>query len=193
MVGVTIDRPVGSQTERGEDPMSNHHTDHHTFNTDTHESLYEYCITEIKKCLEQTATLTAEVFQTAAYAVRDRLAPSMGGRQEELNQVIETLVKQWERVLTHGEQFWKEAQGSDVIQNWTDQGVSFLAQLAGTIKTLAGEVESRLQHEQEYHTGTIVSAGNFFCIQCDKEVRKVKTGPLPPCSRCHGTIFRRRM
>jgi hypothetical protein len=173
--------------------MSTHHTEDQTSSKDTQESLYERCLEEIKKRLEQTATLTAEAFQAAAYAVRDNLAASMGEHQEDLNQVIETLVRTWEQVLSHGEQIRKEAQERAPVQDLTERGVSLLAHLAGTIKTLAGEVESRLQRELEYHTGTVVGAGNFFCTQCDKEIRKAKTGPLPPCSRCHGTVFYRRM
>jgi hypothetical protein len=171
--------------------MPTHRTEDHT-SKDTLESLYERCLEEIKKRLEQTATLTAETFQAAAYAVRESLATSMGERQEDLNQVIETLVRQWEQVLAHGEQVRKEVQEGDTVQDWAERGVSLLAHLAGTVRTLAGEVEGRLQRELEYRTGTVVGAGNFFCTQCDKAIRKVKTGPLPPCSRCHGTVFRRR-
>lgn len=172
--------------------MPTHHTEDHTSTKDTFESLYDRCLEEIKRHLDQTATLTTEAFQSAAYAVRDSLATSMGERQEDLNQVIEILVRQWKQVLTHGEQVQKDLQESDTVQDWAERGASLLAHLAGTVKTFAEEVESRLQRELEYHTGTVVGAGNFFCTRCDKEIRKVKTGPLPPCSLCHGTVFRRR-
>ncbi len=172
--------------------MPTHHSEDRTSNRDSRESIYERCIEEIKQRLEQTASLTAETFQAAAYAVRDNMVTSMGDRQDDLNEVIETLVKQWQQVLTHGEQIRKDAQESDTLQDWTERGVSLLAHLAGTIKTFAGEVEDRLQRDLEYRTGTVVGVGNFFCTQCDKPIQKVKTGPLPPCSRCHGTVFRRR-
>jgi hypothetical protein len=171
--------------------MSHRHTEDWASTKDALESLYERCLAEIKTRLEQTTTLNAETFQAAAYAVRDHLAASMVARQEELNQVIETLVQQWQQVLTQAEPVRQQALASDTVQDWTARGVSLLAHLAGTIKTVAGEVESRLQRELEYHTGTVVGAGNFFCTRCDKPIQKVKTGPLPPCSRCHGTVFRR--
>lgn len=172
--------------------MSTRRTEDWTSDKDTLESLYERCLEEIKRRLEQTSTLTADTFQAAAYAVRDHLIGSMGQRQDELNQVIETLVTQWKQVLAHGEQVRQRTQDSDTVQDWAEHGVSLLAHMAGTIKTLAGEVESRLQRELAYRTGTVVGTGLFFCTQCDKELRKHKTGPLPPCSRCHGTVFRRR-
>jgi hypothetical protein len=151
------------------------------------------CLEEIRQRLDQTALLTADTFQAVAYAVRDSLANTSGVRQEELQQVIDTMVRRWQQVLTDSDQVRHEFLSRESIQALAEHGVALLAQLAGTVKTLAGEVESRLQRELEYHTGTLVGSGNFSCTQCDKEIRKSKPGPLPPCSQCHGTVFRRRM
>jgi predicted PP-loop superfamily ATPase len=172
--------------------MSAHHAEEHTSENDALHSLYERCIEEIKQRLEQTATLSAETFQAAAYAVRDHLAASMDGQQDELNNIIEILLKQWEQVFTHGDHVRQNVHDPDAVQVWAERGVSLLANLAGTVRTFAGDVERHLQRELEHRTGTIVGTGNFFCTQCDKVIKKVKTGPLPPCSRCRGTVFRRR-
>jgi polyhydroxyalkanoate synthesis regulator phasin len=159
---------------------------------DTLTSLYARCLEEIQRLLTNTTALTAETFRAVAYTVRDRLAQTGMVNQEELQRVIDTLIQHWREVRDDKAQGWKDFHPPATIQDVTEQGVSLLAHLAGTIKTLAGEVESHLQRELEYQTGSIVGSGNFFCLQCDKEIRKVKTGPLPPCSRCHGTVFRRR-
>jgi hypothetical protein len=137
--------------------------------------------------------IDADTFQAAADAVRDSLANTSGVRQEDLQQVIDTMVRRWQQVLTDSEQVRHELLTHETMQTLAEHGVSLLAHLAGAVKTLAGEVESRLQRELEYHTGTVVGVGNFSCTQCDKEIRKGKLGPLPPCSRCHGTVFRRRL
>lgn len=171
--------------------MSSHHAEEHTSEDEAFHSLYERCIEEIKQRLEQTATLSAETFQAAASAVRDQLATSMDGRQDELNDIIETLIKQWEQVVAHGGQARQDMPDPHVVEAWAERGVSLLANLAGTVRAFASDVESHLQRELEHHTGTIVGTGNFSCTQCDKVIKKVKTGPLPPCSRCRGTVFRR--
>jgi hypothetical protein len=172
--------------------MPTRHTEDQSSTRDPIELLYERCLEEIKQRLEHSATLTAEAVQAAAYAVRDNLAASVGEHQEDLNRVIDTLVEQWQQVLTQGEQIRQHLHQNDTMQALTEHGVSLLAHLAGTVKSLAGEVESRLQRQLEYRTGMVVGAGNFLCSKCAKEVRKTKTGPLPPCSRCHGTVFHRR-
>jgi hypothetical protein len=154
-------------------------------------SLYARCLEEIQRLLAHTTVLTAETFRVVAYMVRDKLAQTGTVNQAELQRVIDTLIQHWREVRDGKAQGWKDFSSPATMQDFTAQGVSWLAHLAGTIKTLAGEVENHLQRELEYHTGSVVGSGNFFCLQCDKEIRKVKTGPLPPCSRCHGTVFRR--
>jgi hypothetical protein len=155
-------------------------------------SLYARCLEEIQRLLGNTTILTAETFRAAAYTVRDKLAQAGMVNQEELQRVIDTLIQHWRDVRDAQAKEWQDFHRPATMRALTEQGVSWLAHLAGTMKTLAGEVESHLQRELEYRTGSVVGAGNFFCRQCDKEIRKVKTGPLPPCSRCHGTVFRRR-
>jgi len=172
--------------------MPTHHEEDKT-SQDSLTSLYTRCLEEIRRRLDQTAMLTADTFQAVAYAVRDSLANTSGVRQEDLQQVIDTMVRRWQQVLTDSEQVRHELLTPEAMQALAEHGVSLLAHLAGTVKTLAGEVESRLQRELEYRTGTVVGSGNFFCTQCDKEIRKSNSGPLPPCSRCHGTVFRRRV
>jgi iron-sulfur cluster repair protein YtfE (RIC family) len=155
-------------------------------------SLYARCLEEIQRLLDHTTVLTVETFRAVAQTVQEQLARSRGVNQDELQRVIDTLMQHWQEAFARKEQAREDVHTAETIQALTEQGISLLAHIAGAVKTLAGEVESHLQREREYHTGTVVGAGNFFCIQCDKEIRKVKTGPLPPCSRCHGTIFRHR-
>jgi hypothetical protein len=154
-------------------------------------SLYARCLEEIRQRLEPAVTLTAETLQVAASAVQESLTKAGNIRQDDLQRIIDTIVTNWQQALAHHVQEPQEIRPSPTVQALTEQGMALLAHLAGAVKTFAGEVESRLQRELEYHTGTVVEAGNFFCTQCDKEIQTVKIGPLPPCSRCHGTAFRR--
>jgi hypothetical protein len=148
---------------------------------------------EIQQHLQHTTTLTAAAFQEAADKVRERLSRTAGIHQVDLHQVIETILQQGQQIFTPGAPPRQDVHEHDTAQAWSERGVAWLANLAGMVKTLAGEMETYLQRELDYHTGTVVGTGNFFCTRCDKDLRKLKTGPLPPCSRCHGTVFRRRL
>jgi hypothetical protein len=170
--------------------MSTRHTEE---TQDAFASLYQRCLEEIQQRLRKTTALTTEVLHIAAESVRESLSRTSGVPQDDLNRVIDTIIQQGQRLLTSGEQVWQELHQSDTMQTWANRGVALLADLAGTVKSLAGEMEIQLQRESEYHTGTVVGAGNFFCTRCDKPLQKLKTGPLPPCNRCRGTVFRRRL
>ncbi len=172
--------------------MPPHHSQNSSF-TASLEALYERCLEELKKRLDHTTTLTAETVRAAAEAARESLSKARGIRQEDLHAVMDILLKNWQHVLEYGELTGKTMQRHPTVQLWTERGLSVLAHLAKKVKTLAEDVESRLQRALEYHTGTVVGEGNFLCIQCNKEIHKTKPGPLPPCSRCRGTVFRRRL
>lgn len=160
---------------------------------DAFASLYKRCVEEIQQHLQHTTTLTAAAFQSAAERVRERLSRTAGVHQAELHRVIDTILQQGQQLFTPDEQLRQEYHEHKTAQTWAERSVAGLATLAGMVKTLAGEIETYLHRELDSHTGTMIGAGNFFCTRCDTDLRKIKTGPLPPCSRCHGTAFRRRL
>jgi len=49
----------------------------------------------------------------------------------------------------------------------------------------------RLQQTGRYHTGEITGPGALTCISCGKVLHFHKTSRIPPCPKCHSTIFKR--
>lgn len=45
----------------------------------------------------------------------------------------------------------------------------------------------------EWHTGEITAPGTLECKQCGELLHFHKTAHIPPCPKCHGTRFRRRL
>ena len=43
----------------------------------------------------------------------------------------------------------------------------------------------------EWHTGEITSVGTLRCEGCGEELHFTRTAHIPPCPRCHGTVFKR--
>lgn len=43
----------------------------------------------------------------------------------------------------------------------------------------------------DYHTGDLAAPGTFICRSCGQTVTLRRTGHLPPCPKCHGTVFGR--
>jgi len=59
------------------------------------------------------------------------------------------------------------------------------------------KVELALLAEQaqlaEWHTGEITGPGTLVCTHCGEELHFRKPGHIPPCPKCKGTVFRRKL
>ncbi len=62
--------------------------------------------------------------------------------------------------------------------------------LTSTAETLT-ELAQRSEKSLEYKTGEITSPGTLTCKSCDAEMHMTKTTRIPPCPKCHKTIFRK--
>ena len=62
--------------------------------------------------------------------------------------------------------------------------------LTSAAETLT-ELAERSEKSLEYKTGEITSAGTLTCKGCDAEMHMTKTTRIPPCPKCHKTVFRK--
>ncbi len=62
-----------------------------------------------------------------------------------------------------------------------------LGSAAGTLAEFAERSEKSL----EYKTGEITSPGTLTCKGCSAEMHMTKTTRIPPCPKCHKTLFRK--
>lgn len=44
-----------------------------------------------------------------------------------------------------------------------------------------------------YHTGEITGPGMLVCDKCTEELHFYKPGHIPPCPKCHATVFHRKV
>ncbi|MFZ1545798.1 MAG: hypothetical protein WAT12_01665 [Candidatus Nitrotoga sp.] len=71
-------------------------------------------------------------------------------------------------------------------------GAGALSSLA-TVLELTGNalrsLSSKTKETLTYKTGEITSAGTLTCQACEQKVQLKKSGHVPPCPKCHGTLF----
>ena len=53
------------------------------------------------------------------------------------------------------------------------------------------QLKERADRFGEWHTGEVVAPGVFECKGCEKRIELNKTAHIPPCAKCHGTVFKR--
>lgn len=62
-----------------------------------------------------------------------------------------------------------------------------LTSTAEALTELAVKSEKSLQ----YKTGEVTSPGTLTCKECEAEMHMTKTTRIPPCPKCHKTVFRK--
>lgn len=53
------------------------------------------------------------------------------------------------------------------------------------------QLNQQAAHAGEYHTGEVCTAGTLVCASCGRSMTMHKTARIPPCPKCHATLFRR--
>ncbi|HFD79178.1 MAG TPA: hypothetical protein ENK05_02135 [Gammaproteobacteria bacterium] len=53
------------------------------------------------------------------------------------------------------------------------------------------ELKEMAELASTYHTGEIAGPGTLVCENCGEKLHFRKAGRIPPCPKCHGTVFRR--
>jgi hypothetical protein len=62
--------------------------------------------------------------------------------------------------------------------------------LVSTAETLSDWAE-KTEKQVEYKTGEITSPGTLTCKECGNAIHLSGTGHIPPCPKCHKTLFRK--
>lgn len=68
---------------------------------------------------------------------------------------------------------------------------SAFSRIMGSAAGLLGELAQKTEKNLEIKTGEVTSFGTLTCKDCGAEMRIKKTGRIPPCPKCHKTVFRR--
>ena len=53
------------------------------------------------------------------------------------------------------------------------------------------QLKERAERLGEWHTGEITGPGTLVCSACGEEIHFHKTGHIPPCPKCHKTMYKR--
>ena len=62
--------------------------------------------------------------------------------------------------------------------------------LSSTAETLS-DLAKKSEQQLEFKTGEVTSPGTLTCKSCREEIHMKKTARIPPCPKCHQTLFRK--
>jgi len=93
---------------------------------------------------------------------------------------------------------WMADNGDD-FANWLrfdaelveTRALEAFSQLADQTTLELKQLEQQASALGEWHTGEIVGIGTLVCSECGEKLHFHATGHIPPCPKCHGSVFKR--
>jgi len=75
------------------------------------------------------------------------------------------------------------------IQLIEERMLDIFAKVADKTRIELAHLANQAKRSQQYHTGEIASIGTLECQDCKTQLHFKKTSRIPPCPKCHKTIF----
>lgn len=144
-----------------------------------------------EKLASRTADLLDEgkkTFEEALKKAKEELSSAGDFSREQVDKLGEYV----RRDLKENADKAKEAVKKAVEPQRLAAGVqsTFSRILTSAAETLT-ELAERSEKVLEYKTGEVTSPGTLTCKECEAEMHMTKTTRIPPCPKCHKTLFRK--
>ncbi|NOS95977.1 MAG: hypothetical protein HOP26_06110 [Methylotenera sp.] len=131
----------------------------------------------------------SEAMSVALEKAREQLT-TLGEFSSEQGEVLKTyLDRDLEQTISDAKWLGEEAKEK---LNPARLGAGALSSLASVLELTNNAIHSLLDKTVQaltYKTGEITSAGSLTCQACGQKVNLKKTGHVPPCPKCNGTLF----
>lgn len=166
---------------------------------ETHDK-QEKLIHAYEQMLERSKAFLSE----AGHAVTPKLQKALEAATETISEVGELSREEAERIgdylkrdIHDAAEYLAEHGGE--YRDWfrfdveqvEDRILDSLALLVDKTKVELADLKERAERLGEWHTGEITGPGTLVCTSCGEELHFKKTGHIPPCPKCHGTIYNR--
>lgn len=77
------------------------------------------------------------------------------------------------------------------VEQVEDRILESLSLLVDQTKVELSDLAERAQRFGEWHTGEITGPGTLVCKACGELLHFQKAGHIPPCPKCHASVYRR--
>ena len=155
---------------------------------------YHELLDHTKDAIEDLAKEAAPRVKTAMEMASDKMSALGEYTREEIDKVSDYLAKD-----LHDAADYIEA-GERGLADWARLDLLVIEdKLLKTFSNMVDETRLELDRIREYantvgewHTGEIAGIGALVCTACGEEIHFEKPGHIPPCPKCHATVYKRR-
>lgn len=156
-----------------------------------HVTAYNRMLERVREVVERSGDATTPIIREAVAASKDQAIEAGELTPEEADRVADFILRDLEDVggyladtgLTFGD--WLRIDLHAIEERILD--AFRLAADQTKLELLA--LEQRAKRSPEYRTGEVTGIGTLQCANCGQLVRFHDTRHIPPCPKCHGTIY----
>ena len=155
---------------------------------------YNRMLERVKEFLEKTVEEEAPKLRQAIEHARDRAVELEELTREEAEKVAEYL----RRDLADAADYLSSDEVQE-LKDWLRFDIQLIEErLAEMFLSVADKAtveflkfKEQLQRTERYHTGEITGPGTLVCVSCEEVLHFHGTAHIPPCPKCHYTVFKR--
>ncbi len=154
-----------------------------------YEKMYERVVENLEHAEEKTEPLLHKLIDEA----RDKAIELRELTEEDAHKVAEWLKRDLADVTHYLSETGRE------LKDWLGFETTLIeTSLLDMLKKTADpttlellELKEQAELASTWHTGEITGPGTLVCDQCGEKLHFYKAGKIPPCPKCHGTVFHR--
>ncbi len=155
---------------------------------------YERMLERVKEFMEKTVEEEAPRLRHAIEHAREKAVELGELTREEAEKIAEYLRRDIEDAAAY-----LSSDEMQELKDWLRFDIRLIEErLADLFLSVADkatveflEFKQQLQSAVRYHTGEITGPGTLECVSCGERLHFHKTSRIPPCPKCHHTVFKR--
>jgi len=154
---------------------------------------YHQLLKNTKEVLDVTKKESTPAFLDAIDKAKEATAELAELTVEEIDKVSDYVVRDLHDAAEY------IAEGERELGDWLridallieDKFLEVFSQMVDHTQVALDEIAANAKRASEWHTGEITSAGTLVCSECGKVLHFHDAGHIPPCPKCHASVFHR--
>lgn len=168
------------------DPKSTHDEKHQPYATDKLIEAYDQMLERAKELTESTVHRPLERAKETAVELGELT-------RDEAERVYGYLRRDLEETAHHLSDSGKELRDwfRFDMQQIESRMLETFSRLVDYSRVELARMTGKLKVDETWHTGEIAGIGTLYCVECGTEIHFHETGRIPPCPKCHATVYKR--
>lgn len=154
---------------------------------------YERLLQRVDQTLSSVNERSGDILHRALDSAKEKAVELGELTREEADKIHESVIRDLHAAgehLAEGEREFADRIRLNLLlaEKTLQQRLAMLAQ-----ETILGldHLHKARQRFDEWHTGEVTMIGMLYCKKCGEQIQFKRIGRIPPCPRCHATVFER--